>query len=388
MNNIITQTVKVHAKFMRRLPDPIDPQKQHYLFWLSSNYLPDGFPTNPNPRPANTDLLTYRDVSDSFLNINGATKHTFHLKNKGLDIVASYVKQLDKSDFYEIGFNDREGLANGNHTFQIMKKYAKENNEQFVLVKVTTNVEADFIPEMASGLNTSVQVHTESILNKKGAFDWIKDIVANEVYADKISYVENERKAINILELISILTLFNIELHDGAANHPKYAYSQRAKCLNQYEEYTASYKRLAPILKDILTLHDKIKYEGPIVHRKQGGKNTIGYIETRERTPIELIFINKTTDEFLSKGAAFPILAAFRWFVKIDEKTGLYHWKNKGGFMDILAIWDDHGDHLMNAIKQSYIAVGKNANELGKQTITWSSTYSELISSFLSNMEF
>ncbi|PFB23621.1 hypothetical protein [Bacillus cereus] len=384
----VKETIVVRAKFMRRLPDPIDSGKQHYLFWLSSNDLPDAFPTNPNPRPANIELLTYREVADSFLNQNGATPYTFHLKNKGLDIVAQYVKQLEKADHYEIGFNDNEGLANGHHTFKIMKKHAKKNNEQFVFVKVTTNVPADFIPEMANGLNTSVQVHLESILNKKGAFDWIKEVVADETYANEISYVENERKAVNVLELISILTIFNIDLHEGIEKHPKYTYSARAKCLKLYEDYTDSYKQLTPILKDILILHDTIKEQGPVVHREQGGKNTIGYIETRERTPVQLIFINKKSSEFLSKGALFPILAAFRWFITKDEKTGLYKWKNKGGFMDIIAIWDEHGKHLMNAIKDSYNAVGKDPNALGKNNVTWSSAYSELLSAFLSKQQF
>lgn len=388
----IVNTVSFKAKIARRMPDPIDPKKEHHVFWLRAADLPDEIPVKPNPRPAKPDLAVYREVEESFLNKGTSTPFTFHLKNKGMDILASYVKKTH-DDFYEVGFTLNEGLANGNHTYKIMKKNSSIISDQFVFVKITTNVHPDFISEMANGLNTSVQVHSESIMNQRGDFDWIKEVFENESYKEKISYVENENLPIDIREIISIMTLFNIDLNSNENNsvekHPKYAYSAKAKCLKQFEEYPESYQKLRAVLKDILYLHDIIKTQGPEMHNKRGGKAaSLGYVEKRVKSPLEMIFIEESTKVYLSKGALFPILAAFRWFIKEDPISGLYVWKNKNGFKDILSIWQKHGPRLMGSIQEAYIAVGKDPNALGKNTITWSSAYSELLSAFLEEQDF
>lgn len=383
-------TIQLKAKFARRMPDPIDPKKEHHFMWVNARDLPDEIPTNPNPRPANTDLAVYQEVEDSFLNKGIATPYTFHLKNKGLDIIASYVKS-DSKDKYTIGFNSSEGLANGHHTFKIMKRNSESVGDQYVLVKITTNVHPDFVSEMAMGLNTSVQVHSESIMNQRGDFDWIKSVFEKETYADKISYVENEKLPMDIRELISIMVLFNLEISDAKSTekHPKYAYSAKSKCLSLFEENPDTFLKLKYILKDILVLHDTIKIEGPAMHNKQGGKaGSLGYVEKRVKSPIELIFIDETTKQFLSKGALFPILAAFRWFVIEDQKSGVYVWKTKDGFDGIMNIWKNHGPRLMGAVQSAYNAVGKDPNALGKNTITWSSVYSELLSAVLEEQAF
>lgn len=388
----ITSKIILKAKVARRMPDPLDPKKEHHTFWVRAADLPEGIPVKPNPRPAKPDLAVYQEVEESFLNKGTSTPYTFHLKNKGMDILASYVKKIE-NDQYEIGFTGVEGLANGNHTYQIMKKNSSLVSDQYVFVKITTNVHPDFISEMANGLNTSVQVHSESIMNQRGDFDWIKEVFENQTYSKKVSYVENENLPIDIREIISIMTLFNVDINaiDGnvAEKHPKYAYSAKAKCLKQFEEDPASYKKLRGILKDILYLHDTIKMQGPAMHNRRGGKaGALGYVEKRTKSVLELIFIEKSTKIYLSKGALFPILAAFRWFIKEDPKSGLYIWKNKNGFEDILAIWKKHGPRLMGAVQEAYEAVGKDPNALGKSTVTWSSTYSELLSAFLEEQEF
>lgn len=381
-----TETYQFKAKYARRLPDPVDQKKEHHIYWVKANNLPENLPTDPNPRDKNLNLAVYKDVEESFKNLN-VTPYTFHLKNNGIDLVAQTVDKVGK-DLYEVEFAKGEGILNGNHTYTIMTKNKSEVPDQYVLVKITTNIDQEFIPEMAGGLNTSVQVHDESLLNQKGAFDWIKDLFEDESYENKISYKENKNLEMDIRELIAIMTLFNIDYYplDGTGDnsHPKYSYSSKAKCLNMYEDDQDSYKKMRLILKDILKLHDIIKLEGPIFHNAAGGHaGRLGYVETRERTKEKLIFTEKETKMFLSKGALYPLLAAFRWFIKENSQNGLYEWKTKNGFDDILNMWNQYGERLMSSIQNTYDAVGKNPNSLGKSTITWTSVYSELLSAFL-----
>lgn len=386
MNNI--RTARFKSEYARRMPDPVDQKKDHHYFWIKAVDLPIDLPIDSNPRDKNLNLGVYKDVENSFLNKEGVTPYTFHLKNKGIHIAANQINKI-KEGLYEVNFLQGEGILDGNHTYSIMTKNSAIVPDQYVQVKITTNIDQDFLPEMAGGLNSSVQVHTESLLNQEGAFDWIKEIFKGMSYEDKVSYKENQNLPIDIRELIAIMTIFDSPI-DGniSERHPKYTYSSKAKCLNQYKENPKSYQRLRLVLKEILELHDYIKLEGPRFHNKLGGRaGNLNYVEKRKNTTEKLIFIEDETKIFLSKGALYPILGAFRWFLQENPKNGLYTWKTKNGFNDILDMWRKYGDRLMASIQDAYNAVGKDPNSLGKSTVTWASVYSELLSSCLQDQD-
>lgn len=387
MKNQDLKLFKFKSNFARRLKDPISPNKIHHFFWIKAEDLPENFPKDPNPRAQNLNRAVYKEVKRSYLNKDEFTPYTFHLKNNGMDLIAQRVDLIDKEEnIFEVAFGSNEGVLNGYHTYQIILDNKDEVPDQYVFVKITTNVEKDFITEMAGGLNTSVQVHDESLLNQKGAFNWIKEEL--KPFNDNIAYKENLNRDMDIRDIVAIMTLFNIDLFPtdaSSSNHPKYAYSYKSKCLQLYEKDTEIYEKLKPILKDIMKLHDIIKYTAPKKH--DGHARRLDYFDTKQRTKMKLIFINKESDILLGKAALYPILAAFRWFVTEDDNDK-YKWKTKNGFEDIQEIWNKFGTNVMSEIQGAYNDLGKSVNKLGKSGVTWTSVYSRLLSSFLQETKF
>lgn len=58
----------------------------------------------------------------------------------------------------------------------------------------------------------------------------------------------------------------------------------------------------------------------------------------------------------LTKGATFPILAAFRTYVEKDPKSGDACWR--GGFNRVLEIWSEAGPHL---VEETFQVTGESA---------------------------
>src|SRR4051812_49374499 len=80
-------TFKFPVRVARRMPDPTFVGAQRHLFLVRAEDLPQGLPKAPNPRAQRTDRGVYKDVARSLLNEEG-TPNTFHLKNKGITILA------------------------------------------------------------------------------------------------------------------------------------------------------------------------------------------------------------------------------------------------------------------------------------------------------------
>src|SRR5438094_3076993 len=86
--NSSTFTFKTQAA--RRIPDPIFPGSSRHIFLCACQDMPKDLPKGANPREQNIDRGIYRDVMSSLLN-EDCTPNTFHLKNKGITILAEEV---------------------------------------------------------------------------------------------------------------------------------------------------------------------------------------------------------------------------------------------------------------------------------------------------------
>ena len=88
---------------------------------------------------------------------------------------------------------------------------------------------------------------------------------------------------------------------------------------------------------------------------------------------ITIIFNNETGRDRLQSGAAYPMLAAFRWMVKENKKTGKYKWK--GGFDSVLERWDEVKEELVKQTNDKSYEVNNNSNAIGKSRTHWSSLH-------------
>ena len=158
-------------------PDYLQTQKVgRYVFLCNVLDVPSGLPKDANPRQQDIDKRIYKDIARHLINEEG-TANTFHLKNKGITVLAERIERVAESDQYEIVFSAGQGIVDGAHTYEIILNnqsailernalIADEEPEpndaryvnQFVKIEVITGLQMDIVAEIAAGLNTAVQV--------------------------------------------------------------------------------------------------------------------------------------------------------------------------------------------------------------------------------------
>ena len=248
-------TFKFPVRVARRMPDPTVTGAVRHLFTVRADDVPQGLPMAPNPRAQKTDKGLYKDVRRSLLNEEGSP-NTFHLKNKGMTLLADEVREIDK-DTFEIQFGEGQGILDGGHTYKIIlegQDRIAETREadngsaidQFVKIEVLTGVPEDLWVEIAGGLNTAVQVQEWSLANLTAKFDWIKDLLDSQPYARKIAYRENEADtAYDVRDIIVLLEMFNIfDYKNDGEEHPTKTYNNKGEVLDRYLADPTKYEKL------------------------------------------------------------------------------------------------------------------------------------------------
>ncbi len=376
----MSRTFEFPVKYARRMPDPVfndeHGTERHFLYVPVSG-VPQGLPLDPNPRIPNIRRSVYREIRRSLVLADGR----FHLKHKGITLVAAAVeKQSDTK--YEVRFDEGQGILDGGHTYELIQDALREGDlaeNQFVKFEIVTRAVADWIPDMAGGLNTSVQVEEMSLDNLKGKFDWLKEVLEEGPMAGRIAYMENEDKDFDARDLVSVLTCFNIALfpRDDSERHPTVAYTSKANTLRLFEQSPAEYQKLKPLVVDILLLHDTVSAEARRFWNDEGGTfGRLAFVESRKRGAFIMPFSGEQVEYRLMTGALYPILAAFRWMVQEDSGKTVYCWK--GGFENVLALWRDSAVELLRATKQSSDELGRNPNALGKSKNHWAGLFNRI----------
>ena len=207
-------------------------------------------------------------------------------------------------------------------------------DEQFVNVEVRVAIPDAWIPDIAQGLNTSVQVQDMSLDNLRGLFGWLKGTLANEPYIERIAWSENDEGDYDARDLVSLLMAMNPVLfpNDGD-EHPVAAYEKKSTALKMFEEHIKLFENMRPIVTDILKLSDIIaKEEGPELwnmHNPGGKAGRLASVDYRDnkKKPHDFMFIGQTGPYRLFDGAMYPMLSAYRWYVAQDKKTGTIRWR-------------------------------------------------------------
>ncbi len=377
----------IPIRFVRRIPDPVSPHSERHILLCAISDLPKDLPTDPNPRNPRIDRPIWREIKKHLLNEEGEP-NTFHLKNKGITLIAKSVNKID-DDKIELAFERGQGIVDGGHTYKLLidnlgeieDKNSVSNDDtskisQFIKLEVLTGIAPDLWPEIARGLNTAIQVQEMSLMELQEEFAWIKDELQDQPYKGRIAYREGDDAPYDARDIIVLLDLFNVfEFPNEGAEHPVRAYTSKAQVLASYKaKQKQQYERLRPILKDILTLHDIIAYDGRAKQNAAGGKGgRLAFIEDRKRGQFEFVFTGKQSKYRLFDGALFPMLAAFRWMVTINPTTGLAEWR--GGFAAVKDLWNKTGSELMRATQGTSDELGRKPYAIGRSRNHWVSLH-------------
>lgn len=397
----MSKQFELPVRFARRIPDPVFSSKDHdslvgdrHVFVCAVEALPKDLPKDPNPRAQQIDKGIWRTIRKHLMNAEG-TPNTFHLKNKGITLLATKVEKVS-DDLYRITFRRGEGVVDGGHTYDLIidcqgeiahfNEGAAEEDKicQYVRVEVLERAESDIASEIAGGLNTAVQVQKMSLEDLKDSFNWMKAELEGEPYYKDIAFRENESTEYDARDLLCLLDMFNVTAFpNSGGDHPVRAYSAKAGVLDYYlaegekdgeRLHLAEYQALRPILKDILQLHDIINFESRELHNEAGGKFLkLAFVEKRERGVFKYHFTQKEAEYRLTSGAAYPMLAAFRWCVDVNPKAGTVKWR--GGFKHVLKTWRAAGPELLRATQATSDSANRKASVVGRSAAHWANLH-------------
>ena len=374
----------------RRIPDPTYPSSSRHVFLCAVQDMPAGLPKGANPREQNIDRGIYRDVMRSLLN-EDCTPNTFHLKNKGITILAEQVVKTDDEEGLKVEIaSDEQGIVDGAHTYEIIMRGQSDIADlnaavdstpisQYVKIEVLTGLDSGLVTEIAGGLNTAVQVQRMSLADLGEKFDWIKEELTAGNFLQYVAFRQNEVKEFDARDIIRLLDLFNItEFPNDGTAYPIRAYTSKEGVLKHYlandggTHYTDNYKLLRPILNELLVLHDTISRYGRDIYNKGGGKRggRLKFVETsKSKKMFKFPFIGEQYESRLSGGALLPMLGAFRAAVEFDPASNMVTWR--GGFANVLRLWDETGKDMMEATQETSEELGRNPNAIGKSKKHW-----------------
>ena len=116
---------------------------------------------------------------------------------------------------------------------------------------------------------------------------------------------------------------------------------------------------------------------------RRGGAGTgakaghLAFVDSKQRGDYRFPFINETGSMRLSNGALMPMLAAFRWMVDADKKTGKLRWR--GGFENVKRLWNRAAPELMRRTRMTSLSVDRKVNAIGRNTQHWAQLYDFLV---------
>ena len=405
MKDVISVTkndyITLASEYSRSFPDPLNKNNnehndvEHHILLCRVTTVPSDISLSPNPRTQKEklDYGIYKQVKESLENEDNLT---FHLKNKGITILANRVEYAEDKRRVKVFLGEFGGIVDGGHTYKIILAAQKEQacpNDQFVRIEVVTGVSKELGVDIAQGLNTAVQVQEVSLLNLEGEFEWFKEAISKEPFKDAIAYKQNDDKPHFMLEILSMLTLFNNKHFDGK-HHPKTAYASKVGCLNLYKKDRSSYEMLRPIVKDILALHDYINSCSADLYnakkKNEGSKGMAGgmkgVFEKRKRGKYHFYFINKDSDTRLYSGTFYPIMGALRFLVIEDVQKKEYRWRLKS-FEDVKKFYDSIAGDLIETTYRTSLTYTRKPDAVAKDDNHWENLYNKVALHYLTEYE-
>jgi hypothetical protein len=145
---------------------------------------------------------------------------------------------------------------------------------------------------------------------------------------------------------------------------------------NQDRPENSMYFRLKTLLKGALALLDHIRCDFRDIHNLAGGSAGNLKIIEQANKPYQFPFAALQPSPYrLTKGALFPILAAFRNAVEVDSRS---HARWVGGFEAVLELWKEAGPELVQETFNATKDIGRMPDQIGKSRGHWANLHKTL----------
>jgi hypothetical protein len=324
----------------------------------------------------------------------------FALKNQGIYILAkdvSFQKEEGGLGMVTLVFDnpDAHGLANGGHTYLAIRQARAERDasdeagepwDAYVRLHIMEGVAEDDITELAEGLNRSMQVDDPSLANLQGRFDKIKEYLQGKQGADQIIYRQGDSGEMEIREVLSFMSLFDLEQFPDRRSHPNKLFGQQKAVLQRFTEDTDPdnkdskhvFDRILPRLHEILVLSDKIQQKavtrlGKLKVKESKGKGKGG---DRVRSAVyrnrPAHFAGGVIGGLMHLGWLYPMLAAFRANISREAwNKGKLEW-----LVDPATLLDKVIDEMADVVKQENDDNRRKPAEVGRKDAAYRLCYS------------
>lgn len=219
----------VRGDSFRNIDIPFNPNPRHFTGKQNSNYMRMVSTLIHEP-----DMFTHKNAS-------------------GITIFANDC--IDNQDgSYTILLSDSDGIANGGHTYTALKNFGSAKN--FVKVTIEINLDDAKKIDIVESLNLSKKIEQVSLNNKRGVFDWHKELLFN--YQDDIIYHEGDSGFVNIRESYGSLFLFTYRL-DGSKDLSK-QFKQSVQSVFTMMKAERTNERMEQITEIAEDIHDLFVY--------------------------------------------------------------------------------------------------------------------------------
>lgn len=358
----------------------------YHLYPRLSDWLGRKLPDDVNPRSHDEEALkssVARGIETTILE----SPEDFYLANRGATILAQDLRYEPQKGVVEITVTDSslQGIADGATTDAVLAKVQRDiaggtatseslpegvtmeslSRGRIHLEVIVGLTNKDRIDAMVLGRNTSRQVKPWSMSDFRGSFDWIQNILEApaSALAGKVGYEENAGKPVTILDVLSVLTLFHREF-DEKRKAPTVAYSSKGRMDTRLNDpkLQPGYKALAPILADILKLHDHIYASFEEAYRQaKDGKAKLGRRAGIEAKQHKLHLTGAEVNYVIPSGLIFPLLASLRALVGYNA-TGEAYWKTSP-----TRFFEKYGAELVGTLIEQLDMLGGNPQTAGKK---------------------
>ena len=369
-----TKRFKVSA--VRTITSPANEEVTTYYTWVDFRDLPMDFSLDVNPRKPKMNTAVAKQLIKAVINDDT----NFDINNRGIVITAKSFKFDTSTSSVSIDFDDdksKYGILDGGHTYTAIiqnRDKLEKSIKKYVRLEILVGKNLD-VSALADARNTSLQVSDIALFELDDKFEFIKDAIAKEAYADKIAYKDNDDKPIQVIELIKLMFAFNLKKYPDDTSAPVAAYSGKSIVFKDYKaEFNQEnniYIKLAPTLPSLVELYEIIEKELPEKYRKfklesgsKGGK--FGLVRGIESGNFNTEFTNKPISHQISMGFLLPIFGAFRALLEINSANNNIEWR-----FDPVIVWTKVGVRLV----QNTFDTDTNPQQVGKTKTLWQSNY-------------
>jgi uncharacterized protein YlbG (UPF0298 family) len=318
--------MKVTIKTNRKsVPESMGTMYPEYAFTVKAKDVPEGIPTEINPRSARRHGKGYFGMLKSLTTPKTGSEAPFATSNMGMKVAADGARFFTKNDavYAELTMDeDNNGLFNGGHSYLgILDAQSSEtfNGDELIHVSVTVGLSREQILDAATKSNTAKQLSSYSIANAEGYFDSLDGRLQQIGVRKNFKFEEGEEAktkstVLDVLRLLMVAnpTLYPTNVARSKRKHGQTHYTSKNNTFKSFFKNEEAVNEFAARLPELFNVATFVLKQADAIYKKSYDR----VFDTTAVVPFDRNVA--VVDHHLYQGVLVPIVATFRLFVNDD----------------------------------------------------------------------